>query len=422
MSHPVKLLLSDDLERTRVTVCFRLILAIPLLVWLWLWAIAMLVVLTLNWVATLATGTPWAAGHRFSSRFVRFTVHTYAYVGLLAEPYPGFRGERGYPVDVELPEPARQSRWTVAFRWLLAVPALVLASLLTWGYWEVQRHQSAGRFGIGLGLLSAVALLGWFAALASKRMPRGLRDAGAYGLLYAAQTLAYLLLVTDRYPNSDPQAALPDLPVREDAIRLEVEEDGRRSRVTTFFRLLLAFVHFVWAAIWGIAVLAAVVVSWFVQVVAGRPHAGIHRFVSTYLRYVTHVYAYGYLLADPFPEFDGREGGYPVELVVAGPQRQRRLTVAFRFFLALPAFVVASAYSSVALAAAVFGWFAILATGRMPRGLRNAIALWLRYNQQTSAYAFLLTEQYPYSGPTASGRQAEPDQPAFLPPDALATT
>ena len=52
----------------------------------------------------------------------------------------------------------------------------------------------------------------------------------------------------------------------------------------------------------------------------------------------------------------------------------------------------------------VLGWFAVLVRGEMPLGLRNAIALWLRYNQQTLGYVLLLTERYPYSGPSGPRR------------------
>src|SRR5215213_40341 len=418
MSHPVKLRLSDDLERTRVTVFFRLLLAIPHLVWLNLWGIAVFLVTILNWFATLATGTPWQTAHAFASRYVRYTVHVYAYIGLLADPYPTFGGNVDYPVDVELPEPGPQSRWRVLFRLLLAIPALLLGSVLATGFWY--RGDSADSYYAIVGLLTIVALLGWFAILARSRMPRGLRDAGAYAVSYNAQLYAYLLLVTDRYPNSDPLAALHDLPARQDPIRLDVEDDRKRGRATTFFRLLLAFPHFVWLALWGIAAYGAAIASWFVQVIAGRPSPGLHRFIATYLRYGTHVYAYVYLLAEPYPEFDGREGGYPIELSFAEPQRQDRLTVAFRLVLAIPAFVISTAYSGVAVVAVVLGWFAVLVHGEMPLGLRNAIALWLRYNQQTLGYVMLLTERYPYSGPTTSGPAAEPEPPVFLPPDALA--
>ncbi|MFL5818292.1 MAG: DUF4389 domain-containing protein [Conexibacter sp.] len=414
MSHPVKLRLSDDLERTRVTVFFRLLLAIPHFVWLYLWGIAVLFITILNWFATLATGTPWLTAHAFAGRYVRYTVHVYAYVALLAEPYPTFGGNADYPVDVELPEAGPQNRWTVLFRLLLALPALLLGGMLATGFWY--GGDSADSYAQIGGLLTAVALLGWFAILARGRMPRGLRDAGAYAVAYNAQLYAYLLLLTDRYPNSDPLAALADLPAREDPIRLDVEDDRECGRATTFFRLLLAFPHFAWLVIWGVAAYGATILSWFVQVVAGRPHPGLHRFIATYLRYATHVYAYVYLLAEPYPEFDGRAGGYPVGLSVAEPQRQDRLTVAFRLVLAIPAFIVSTAYAGVAVVAVVLGWFVVLVRGEMPLGLRNGIALWLRYNQQTIGYVLLLTERYPYSGPVAASPAAEPEPTVFLPP------
>ncbi|HET6448273.1 MAG TPA: DUF4389 domain-containing protein [Conexibacter sp.] len=418
MDHPVKLHLGDALERTRLTVFFRLVLAIPLLVWLALWSIAVALMTILNWFAILTSKTPWATAHAFASRFVRFTVHVYAYVGLLADPYPGFTGKSGYPVDVELPGPAPQKRWTVAFRLLLALPAALLSATLASGYWY--RTDDSSFLQIG-GLLTAVAVVGWFAILVRGRMPRGLRDAGAYCVTYSAQLYAYLLLLTDRYPNSDPLAAVPDLPADEHPIRLDVTDDRLRGRASTFFRLLLAIPHLAWLIIWGIAAYAGVIASWFIQVVAGRPHASLHRFISTYLRYATHVYAYTYLLADPYPEFDGRAGAYPVELSLPAPERQDRLTVAFRLVLAVPAFILLSAYGGVAFVAAVLGWFVVLVRGEMPLGLRNALALWLRYNQQTVGYLLLLTERYPHSGPTtASVQQAA--APAFLPPDPFGTS
>jgi hypothetical protein len=70
------------------------------------------------------------------------------------------------------------------------------------------------------------------------------------------------------------------------------------------------------------------------------------------------------------------------------------------------------------LVAAFLGWFSALARGRMPIGLRNAMALGLRYQQQLNGYVYLLTPRYPYSGPTAAAADAPPP---WLPPDALGT-
>ena len=68
--------------------------------------------------------------HNFLAAYVRYATHVGAYLGLAANPYPGFTGAPGYPVDVEIPPPQTQSRATIAVRILLAIPALILAATL----------------------------------------------------------------------------------------------------------------------------------------------------------------------------------------------------------------------------------------------------------------------------------------------------
>ena len=80
---------------------------------------------------------------------------------------------------------------------------------------------------------------------------------------------------------------------------------------------------------------------------------------------------------------------------IAPAERQNRWITGFRVVLAVPAFFVASGYSGVISTCAFLGWFASLATGRMPRGLRNAAVVSLRYQAQTYGYIFLLTAKYP---------------------------
>ena len=95
-----------------------------------------------------------------------------------------FRGWFGtYPVDVDIAPPVRQTRWSVALRPVLALPALVFLFVLL------------------VVLDAVVGCVGWFAALATGRMPRGMRDLMAYCLRYQAQTYAYLALLTGRYPS-----------------------------------------------------------------------------------------------------------------------------------------------------------------------------------------------------------------------------
>jgi len=188
---------------------------------------------------------------------------------------------------------------------------------------------------------------------------------------------------------------------REDPIRVEVDDDLRRSRVMTLFRLPLAVPHLVWLALWNVVVIFALIVNWFVLLFRGRPSDPIHRFVARFVRYQTHVYAFLQLVANPFPGFTGRPGSYPVDVRLPDPERQPRLVTGFRLILAFPALLISTGLNGAAVIAAVYSWFHGLIRGRVPRGLRNLGAYALRYNAQTFGYTGLLTDRYPYTGPTA---------------------
>jgi len=403
---PVRLVVTNDLERGRLSVLFRALLALPFLIWLGIWAVAAFFVAIFNWAIVLVLGRPNQDIHGFLARFVRYATHVYAFLNLAAEPFPGIGGRPGYRVDLEIDPPARQNRWTVAFRLVLAVPAALLVTVLLGSSSTPYGLVNLGEDSVdsGISLLVVAAFLGWFAAIALGRMPRGLRDLVAYALSYGAQFWAYLLVLTDRYPSSDPLTAVEPLPTRADPVRIENGDDLARSRLTVFFRLPLAVPHLVWLTLWGILALLAAIASWFATLATGTSPQSLHRFLAAYLRYQLHVGAFLYLVGNPFPGFTGTEGTYPVELRVAERARQNRWTVFFRLVLALPAILLAAAYGSLLFVVAVLGWFAALFTGRMPLGLRNAGALALRYTAQLYGYLFLVTGSYPYSGPCFEAR------------------
>ena len=405
--HPIQIVVRDRaLERRRLTVVLRLILAIPHIIWWWLWGIAIVVVAPVLWAWALVTGGPTGL-HGFYGAYVRYSVHLHAYVSLAADPYPGFLGEPGYPVDLELPAPARQNRWTIAFRIVLWLPAGVLASALVGGgSWSGGTGTSTSdgdwswTYGASFaGVLALVAIGAWFVILARGRTNPGLRDLAVYCLGYAAQAYGYLALLTDRYPDSAPALSRP-WPQAAHPVRLTVDDDRRRSRLTVLFRLLLALPHLVWLTLWGVVALLAAIANWVATLVAGRSPDPLHRFLGAYVRYRVHVGAFLSLAANPFPGFVGRPGTYPVDLEIDPSARQSRWITGFRIVLAIPAAFLSSALGSAAFVAAVLGWFAALVTGRMPRGLRDLLAFCLRYDGQLSAYANLLTDRYPYSGPT----------------------
>lgn len=386
-----------DLQRSRLTVAFRLLLAIPHFFWATGWFSIAATVAIASWIATLVSGTPPKMFHDFLSAYVRYVSHLVSYLSMAANPYPAFTGRPGYPIDVEIDPPGVHNRWVTGFRLILAFPAILLAdTLLGFGM-----SFAGGSLGTSGGVVASVAFLAWFACLFTGRMPQGFRDLISYCIGYSAQVIGYLLLLTDRYPNSDPAVYEAATAYRSDPIRLHVTDDVRRSRLTVFFRLLLTVPHFVWLTLWGIAAFFAVIANWFVTLFRGRPAEPLHRFLAALVRYQTHVYAYLQLVGNPFPGFTGRPGSYPVELETPVPERQNRWQTGFRIFLAVPAIVVAGALGTSAYVAALLSWFYALFRGRVPRGLRNLGAFQLRYSAQVFGYLYLLTDRYPYSGPSA---------------------
>jgi hypothetical protein len=248
-------------------------------------------------------------------------------------------------------------------------------------------------------------------------MPRGLRDASAFSLGYNAQALSYVLLVTDRYPNSDPTAMLSGLPRPPlHPVRLVGDaHDLRRSRLTVAFRLPLAIPHLVWLFLWTVLALLFGIVNGFATLFRGRPPWFFHRFFGAYTRYTLHVYAFLYLAANPFPGFTGAPGTYPLDLELPqDPQRQNRWKTGFRWILFIPAALVNVALGWALTVAAVFTWFYALGTGSAPWGLRNLSAYALRYGAQLNAYLYLLTDRYPHASPLEGEDEPPPVEEPYV--------
>jgi hypothetical protein len=184
-------------------------------------------------------------------------------------------------------------------------------------------------------------------------------------------------------------------PPAQHPIRLVVNDDLQRNRLTVFFRLILAIPLILWATLWLAIAVLATIANWFATLFTGRSHDGLHTFLGTFLRYTTHVRAYVLLVADPYPGFTGKQGSYPIDLEIDPPEPQNRLTVLFRVILAIPALLLTNILSNLSQLLAVFSWFIALVTGRVPEGLRNFAALALRIETQTYAYLMVVTSRYP---------------------------
>ncbi len=399
-AHPIRLVVTDDLHRSRLTVFFRLLLSIPHLFWLGLWSIVAFVITVINWFATLIKGQSPQGLHDFLAGYIRYATHVEAYLLLAGNPFPPFfvgSKTEAYPIDLVVEPPVRQNRWKTGFRGFLAIPAVFLSAAFLGGpiAWAAFR---------GSGIAAMTSFLTWFAALARGRSPRGLRDITAWSVGYGAQTGAYLFMLTDRYPYTAPKGHLEGLEppeVPEQLPTLANEDDYRRSRLTVLLRLPLAFPHIVWLILWTALAFLASIANWFSALAIGRSPRPLARFLSAWIRYAAHVSSFVYVAGNPFPGFVGAPGSYPLDVRFDPFARQSRWVTLFRLPLCVPAALVSGAAGGVALVSAIFGWFVALARGRMPDGLQAAIAYSIGYAAQFYAYAVVLTDRYPHSSPQA---------------------
>jgi len=182
----VRVRFDTELRRRRLAVLFRIAIAIPPALVLVVWGLLAAPALMVSWVATVLRGRAPDALHRFLHGYLRYSLQFNAWWNLVSGSYPGVRRRDAHPVQLNAPrEP--QPRFGTLLRLLLAVPALVLGSVL----------------GVVLGLTSVAA---WFVALLRGRTTEGLRELGSFCLRYQTEVFAYVLVLTPHPPRLTPPA------------------------------------------------------------------------------------------------------------------------------------------------------------------------------------------------------------------------
>ncbi len=113
------------------------------------------------------------------------------------------------------------------------------------------------------------------------------------------------------------------------------------------------------------------------------------------LRFENRVTAYLSLLDDRYPSTD-EEQAVHLGLPYPDARQLNRWLPLIKWLLAIPHYVVLFFLSIAAGIAVIIAWFAILFTGRYPRGLFDFVVGVLRWSNRVIGYAYLLvTDQYP---------------------------
>jgi hypothetical protein len=198
--------------------------------------------------------------------------------------------------------------------------------------------------------------------------------------------------------------------------RLEVDYTDEHDRVTTLFRLILVIPI---AIVYGALTAGATTTVYeeggdTVTQTGGGIVAGL--FMATLLmilfrqryprwwfdfareltRFATRVGAYTVLLTDDYPSTVEEQ---KVHLEIDYPDAERDLSrwlPLVKWFLAIPHYFLLFFLFIAAFVVVVVAWFAILFTGRYPRGLFDFVVGVGRWALRVNAYAVLLvTDRYP---------------------------
>jgi hypothetical protein len=199
--YPVQYEADFNPEPNRWTTFFRLILAIPWFIVATFWGILFVFTHLFAWVAIIFIGRYPQWLYEFNSGVVRFLVRTSAWIYLQTDEWPpfGLSDDPNYPIRVNIaPAAERQSRLKAFFRWILALPVLLV---LSYGTSYIQM---------------LAGLVAWVTIVFRGYMPEGINSMLTFVNSFHARVFGYIALLTDDYPpiglersNGTPTAAPP---------------------------------------------------------------------------------------------------------------------------------------------------------------------------------------------------------------------
>ena len=108
------------------------------------------------------------------------------------------------------------------------------------------------------------------------------------------------------------------------------------------------------------------------------------------------IAAYGLLMRDEYPSTDDEQS---IQVDIPYPDVKKDLNrwmPLFKWILVIPHLIVLLLIFIAVVVSSVFAWFAILFTGRYPKGIFDFVEGFLRWSLRVNAYVFLLTtDEYP---------------------------
>jgi hypothetical protein len=184
-------------------------------------------------------------------------------------------------------------------------------------------------------------------------------------------------------------------------LQMELHADVEITRWRPLVQWLLAVPHLIVAyALRGLRQVLTLISFFAVLFTEQIPRPIFDAIVMTY-RYEWRAISYGLFMHEDYPPFDfdmssEDDGVEPhTTLTLAYPEHLERWKPLYKWVLVIPQVLVMVALVFVAALGVVAGFFAVVATGEYPVGIRDFLVAVYRYGLRVETYAGLLTDQYP---------------------------
>ena len=198
-------------------------------------------------------------------------------------------------LDVDYPESL--DRTSTLFRIIWALPILVIAALLSASASETVEQANGESVTATSSAIAAIIVATALMILFRQRYPRWWFDFLRELVRFHGRVLAYMVLLTDRYPST----------VDEQGVHLEIDYPDVQRDLNRFLPLvkwLLAIPHLIVLAVLGVLAFLAIIAAWFAIVFTGRYPRPLFDFVVGVWRWGLRVQAYAFLLVtDEYPPF-----------------------------------------------------------------------------------------------------------------------
>ena len=180
-------------------------------------------------------------------------------------------------------------------------------------------------------------------------------------------------------------------------VRFDVEYPERLSRWKIFVKWIFAIPHLIIVYLLQIVNSVMVFIAFFAILFTKKWPRGMFDFSLQIHRWTANVFAYAFLLLrDEYPPFTGEAGAYPLTLDVEYREDLSRWMIFVKWLLVLPHLIILTFLAIAAYFVVLIALFAILFTGRYPRGMFDFVVGTYRWLTRVSAYStWLMTDRYP---------------------------